>query len=561
MGPATTNQAFAASVPTSSGCREDTAISTESRHNRTMDHKCDQQKARQPELGEPLLKPKDRVEKLEEQMAQMQQCGVAKSDNSLGMQGRVSELERSIVEKEFRVPSKDARDAVLSRASDAPPTSSGPQLSTCNILKVRRQSRAPTMSGNEVSMDQEQKTNLEGLKGIFLSPICILLFCAPLGVASWFLKWGDNYTFWFNFFAMIPLAKILGDATEELSACLKNDMLCGLLNATFGNAVEMIITVALLQDHQYAVVKSTLLGSVLSNMLLVLGMSFFAGGLTSVKSSESGDAELGDEVGPAKSIMNKEQSFSEMGALSNTSMLLLSSFVLVLVTVFKETVAATGTPADTLTRVLKVSRYASIAVIVSYVASIIFQLVTHKDAMADSGEDEGDDEDEEESSLSMGASLMLLFSSTCVVAGCSELLTNSLEGALEGSQIGEAFLGIVLLPIVGNACEHAAAIRFAMQDKAGLSVGIAIGSSVQIALFVTPLSVVMGWMLGDADDGSNMNLNFTPLDCAVLLLSVLVILSILVDGKANWLEGFLLCTAYVVVGFIYWFLPESAMSV
>jgi len=123
--------------------------------------------------------------------------------------------------------------------------------------------------------------------------------------------------------------------------------------------------------------------------------------------------------------------------------------------------------------------------------------------------------------------------------------------------MGRSFVGIVLLPIVGNACEHVSAIRFAMQDKAGLSVGIAVGSSVQIALFVTPFSVLVGQLLGGTADGYDMDLDFGPLNVAVLALSVLATWSVVLDGTANWLEGYMLCAGYTIIAVLYWYVPDD----
>merc|ERR1719223_1676952 len=138
-----------------------------------------------------------------------------------------------------------------------------------------------------------------------------MLLCLPVGLLSNYVWHNDNLTFWMMFGAMIPLAKILGDATEELALCLNNDMLSGLLNATFGNAVEMIMTVSFLQLHQYRVVKMTLIGSVLSNMLLVLGMSFFFGGLvrSKAKNKNKNNSSDGDGTEPLLTIMEKEQEY------------------------------------------------------------------------------------------------------------------------------------------------------------------------------------------------------------------------------------------------------------
>lgn len=127
-----------------------------------------------------------------------------------------------------------------------------------------------------------------------------------------------------------------------------------------------------------------------------------------------------------------------------------------------------------------------------------------------------------------------------------------------GTGIREHFLGVILLPIVGNACEHASAIRFAWKNKAGISVGIAIGSAVQIAVFVTPCSVFLGWLLGDDSNHSNMDLNFGPLNIAVLAMSVLVVVAITAKGRSNWSEGYILCTVYSMIALLYWFVPTHA---
>jgi Ca2+:H+ antiporter len=353
---------------------------------------------------------------------------------------------------------------------------------------------------------------------------------------------------------MIPLAKILGDATEELALSLKNDMLSGLLNATFGNAVEMIMTVSFLQQHEYTVVKMTLIGSVLSNMLLVLGMSFFFGGLVKSKSKRQTDTP-GGNTEPLVTMKEKQQSYSIAGALVNTSMLLVACLVLCLVTVFSSIIEDTDTGKEVL---LPTSRACSIIIILSYVAFIVFQLFTHKETMAEQEDDGGDGgEEPEQATISFACSLGLLFGATVVVAFASELLTGSLEAALKHSNMSKGFVSIVLLPIVGNACEHAAAVRFAMQEKTGLSVGIAVGSSVQVAIFVAPFSVLVGWLVGSSPTGTNMDLDFGVMDVAVLTLSVIVVLSVILDGKSTWLEGYMLITAYAIIAVLYWFLPDT----
>lgn len=335
------------------------------------------------------------------------------------------------------------------------------------------------------------------------------------------------------------------------------------------------MTVSFLQNHNYVIVKTSLVGSVLSNMLLVLGMSFLMGGLTRspTKTNNNGNdlevplvrgALMTTDAPTQQTIIGKEQVYNNMGALINTTMLLLACFALNLVTIFnymdnvdeKEHFKEEATM-----YMLPISRCVSVLIMFSYICFVFFQLITHSQVIADEEEEgEGGEAEEETPGLSTKASILLLFAATVVVSVASEFMTGSLEGALEKAGLSEAFVGVILIPIVGNACEHAAAIRFAMQDKAGLSVGIAVGSSVQIALFVFPLSVLLGWVIGaDPVTGANMDLNIGALDCTVMTMSVIMILAIVSDGKSNWLEGQLLMTAYAVAAVLYYFMPNAVI--
>jgi Ca2+:H+ antiporter len=307
------------------------------------------------------------------------------------------------------------------------------------------------------------------------------------------------------------------------------------------------------------VVKATLLGSVLSNLLLVLGCSFFFGGFTSsvINNNTNRQAPNGMRVSlPDRSssvsqmafVGEKVQNFSVLSAMVNTSLLLLSCLTLCLVTVFHSEAAFESEKArhDT---VLSISRICAVAMMTSYVAYIFFQLVTHREALA---EDEGGDDDGDDAVLSIPMALGVMCVVTLLVGFSSELLVESLDEVVTACRINSHFIGIILLPIVGNACEHASAIRFAVMDKPGLSIGIAVGSSTQIALFVVPFSVLMGWGLGQP-----MDLDFGPLNATVMSISVVVVLSIVVEGTATWLQGYLLMTAYYVVGVLYWHIPEK----
>mmetsp|Transcript_792 Transcript_792/g.1487 ORF Transcript_792/g.1487 Transcript_792/m.1487 type:complete len:459 (-) Transcript_792:87-1463(-) len=421
--------------------------------------------------------------------------------------------------------------------------------------------------------NEPKPTNLDGQGALAMlkHPLCVLLICFPLGILAQFLNWGPIVLFWLNFASLIPLAKLLGDSTEELAAGLKNDVLAGLLNATFGNAVEMVITINTLRAGLQDMVKATLLGSVLSNLLLVLGMSFFCGGIVATAkpaqpqlTSETSSNKLGEkpDAGQAEveeaflGAVEKVQTYGKLNALVNTSMLLLSCLSFSLVTVFYTQASGEVASKEQLDQLLvPISRIISVIIIFAYVAYIYFQLYTHREAMAESGGEGGEGgepEEEEPPNLSLTAALTCMLICTLVVSYSSDVMVKQLEPMVESAHIGSAFIGVILLPIVGNACEHASAIRFAMADKPGLSIGIAVGSSTQIALFVVPFSVIVGWIIDEP-----MDLNFGSLGTTVLSISVIVVLSVVLDGTANWLQGYLLMSAYTIVAVLYWFLPEK----
>eukprot|EP00932_Pfiesteria_piscicida_P000057 SRR837773.10051.p1 GENE.SRR837773.10051~~SRR837773.10051.p1 ORF type:complete len:357 (+),score=121.96 SRR837773.10051:94-1071(+) len=312
------------------------------------------------------------------------------------------------------------------------------------------------------------------------------------------------------------------------------------------------------------VVKATLLGSVLSNLLLVLGMSFFFGGITGSRAKAQDAGRTSEYEAPIKDdsffngresfVNEKVQTFSAMSALVNTSMLLLSCLSFSLVTVFHSETWVDGesTMDDVM---LPVSRICSIIIIVAYCAYIFFQLVTHREALAEEEEEAGGEAEEEEPVLSVRTAVLVMLAVTLVVAYSSELLVDALEGVVEKAHISEHFIGIILLPIVGNACEHASAVRFAIMDKPGLSIGIAVGSSTQISLFVVPFSVLVGWMIDQP-----MDLNFGSLNTTVMSISVIVVLSVVVDGCANWLQGYLLVSGYLIIAVLYWYLPNRLQT-
>jgi len=357
---------------------------------------------------------------------------------------------------------------------------------------------------------------MHGLANVFFTWLNLLLAFVPLGIYSAENKWSSAAVFSNNFIAIVPLAGILGAATESL-AIHTGQMIGGLLNATFGNAVEMIVTVQALRAGLIRVVQGSLLGSILSNLLLVLGMAFFAGG-----------------------VLHKEQTFNATGASTNTTCLVLSSIALALPTIYHHH------PNTGFAEVLIISRICACVVSFIYVLFLVFQLKTHIHLF------QGDEEEEEEAELSAFLSLVILGVTTVVVSICSDYLVDSIEGVTEEYGMPQAFIGVILLPIVGNAAEHATAVTMAMKGKMDLSLGVAVGSSTQIALFMVPFSVIIGWGFDVP-----MTLDFRSFDSCVMLLSVFLVSGILQDGNSNWFEGVMLMATYVLIAIIIWFIPAE----
>ncbi|KAF2873731.1 Sodium/calcium exchanger protein-domain-containing protein [Massariosphaeria phaeospora] len=405
---------------------------------------------------------------------------------------------------------------------------------------------------------------------LFGSWINILLIFVPVGFAVNYAHIQAVPIFIINFIAIIPLAAMLSYATEEL-AIRVGETLGGLLNATFGNAVELIVSVQALIKGEITIVKTSLIGSMLSNLLLVLGMSFFLGGVNRL-----------------------EQYFNVTVAQTAASLLALSIASLIIPTVFHEMLLADAAPDGQ--RNQELSRGTAIILLFVYGCYLLFQLKSHVTlyntpsqkvpkkksskvqegtasrgiavigagtAAAPSGgvqasklfqdPDAEDDEDEiEEPSLSVIGALITLGLSTTLVAFCSEFMVSSIQGVTASGTVSTTFVGLILLPIVGNAAEHATAVTVAIKDKMDLAIGVAVGSSMQIALLVLPLIVILGWIL----DEPCMTLYFDTFQIAVLFVAILLVNYLIQDGKSHWLEGILLMTSYLIIALAAWFYPN-----
>ncbi|XP_009775908.1 vacuolar cation/proton exchanger 5-like isoform X3 [Nicotiana sylvestris] len=341
-----------------------------------------------------------------------------------------------------------------------------------------------------------------------------------------------GWIFILSLLGIIPLAERLGWATEQL-AFYTGPTVGGLLNATFGNATELIISMYALKSGMIRVVQQSLLGSILSNTLLVLGCAFFGGGIIH---------------------SNKEQVFNKGTAVMNSGLLLMAVMCLL----FPAVLHVTHTEVHFGKSVLALSRFSSCIMLVAYGAYLFFQLTNQKNLYMPMAEEEdqidGSSDNEEAPEISKWGSILWLSVMTLWIAVLSEYLVNTIEGASVAMDIPVAFISVILLPIVGNAAEHAGAVMFAVKDKLDISLGVAIGSSTQIAMFGIPFSVVVGWIIG-----CPMNLDFQMFETATLLMTVLVVAFMLQDGNSNYFKGLMLLLCYLIVAasFFVHIDPES----
>mmetsp|Transcript_292 Transcript_292/g.952 ORF Transcript_292/g.952 Transcript_292/m.952 type:complete len:519 (+) Transcript_292:145-1701(+) len=384
------------------------------------------------------------------------------------------------------------------------------------------------------------RDGLSGLEG-YWSTLNYLLVFVPLGILAGFFNMNKVLTFVLNFIGCVPLATILGKATEDLAAHT-NDSIGGLLNATFGNAVEIILSIAALQQGLLDVIRYTLVGSVLSNLLLVLGSSFFFGGL-----------------------IYREQELNVVVAESNADLLVAASFGFALPSVFGMALPE-GKHHQHVAEIF--SLLTAVCLLAIYGMFLYFQLFTHYESYLEESDeevgengaqpeaaeeavdgipvavDEDDDEEEEEEVVaSFNVALVILVIDVIFVSICSEYIVGSIEEFSNALGLGRMFVSLIFLPIIGNAVEHFSAVMVAMKDKMDLSIGIACGSSVQIAAFAAPIMVVLSWIMGS----HRLTLDVGLFNTICIVMSVFLVNTTMRDSKTNWLEGAILLTSYIMI--------------
>jgi Ca2+:H+ antiporter len=341
-----------------------------------------------------------------------------------------------------------------------------------------------------------------------------LLIFIPVTLIAEFFHLAPIAVFFISAIAIIPLAKYIGEATEELSV-YTGPALGGILNATFGNATELIIGIFAINAGLIEVVKASITGSIIGNLLLVLGMAMFFGGWG-----------------------EKRQESNRTASMASAATLLLAMIALVIPAIFLQTAPNAG---GKIIEELSVS--VAVLMILVYAANIWFSLHTHKHLYA---EEVG----KAEAKWSKTKSIIILLVSTLAVAWMSEILVGSIEPIVKSLGWTELFIGVVVVAIIGNAAEHTSAITMAVKNKMDLALQVSIGSATQIVMFVAPLLVLVSLFFKE-----QMSLVFNTFELIAIVLSVLIANLVVEDGESNWLEGLQLVVAYAIMAVAFFFHP------
>lgn len=380
----------------------------------------------------------------------------------------------------------------------------------------------------------------QSLKNIFFaSPFNILLVCIPISWALYFALDRTTDTpelcnanlsnnigiFLTAFLGIMPLAQLLSYGTEELSLRV-GQTLGGLINATLGNAVELIVAIIALFHCELTITQTSLVGSVLSNLLLVLGTCFFVGGLR-----------------------RQEQEFKQTAAQLNSGLLAMAVIALLIPAAFHATLGPDIQDPKERGDLLKVSRGTSVILLITYGGYLFFTLFSHRVLYED------DEPDEAEPTLSVPMACGLLAGSTALVGVTSEWLVDSINGVTCTGGLSKTWVGLILLPIVSNAAEHWSAVSGASKNKMDLAMGIAVGSSIQISIFVVPLLVIISWI---AD--KPLSLVLDPFIAILLFLAVLIVNYAISDGRSNYMEGWVLIMVFLINAIVAWFVNPDDQS-
>ncbi|HUO53013.1 MAG TPA: calcium/proton exchanger [Gemmatimonadaceae bacterium] len=348
-----------------------------------------------------------------------------------------------------------------------------------------------------------------------LRPIWLLLAAVPAAAIAHWAGAPDLAVFALSAIAILPLSALLGDATEHLAARV-GPVAGGVVNASLGNLAELIIGVLALRAGMVDLVKASITGSILGNLLLVLGASQLAGGLR-----------------------HRVQRFSRHLAGMNVSLLVVAVVGLVVPALFH---AAHPDPGQRLTQ--KMSEFVAALLIVGYALSLLYSMGTHRALFAEGEEAEG----AAGPAWTLRRTVGMLVGVSAALAWMSEMLVGATQGAVAAAGLSEFFVGVVVVPIIGNAAEHSTAVLMAARNRMDLALGIALGSTVQVALLVAPVLVFSGVLMGQ-----RMDLAFSTFEVASVALAVWIASVVVQDGESNWLEGSFLLIVYALLGVAFFF--------
>lgn len=380
-----------------------------------------------------------------------------------------------------------------------------------------------------------------------IDPLYYLLAAIPVAFVLRFL--GESFGLWvfiFSCAAIIPLAGLMGRATENLAETMGAGI-GGLLNATFGNAAELIIALMALYSamnlqhtgnpedavkalQMLDLVKASITGSIIGNILLVLGLSILVGGL-----------------------FHKRQTFNQAGASMGATMMLLAGIALLVPTLYFEIFQhERGHGLES--GILYLSDEIAVILIVVYALSLFFSLRTHQHLFAGSEEQLPTTGEHHQPEWSRKTSLIVLVIATVGVAVMSEMLIHSVEEAAKALHMNHVFIGVIVVAVVGNAAEHSTAVLVAAKNKMDLAVNIAIGSSIQIALFVAPVLLFASLLMGHRPP---LDFHFSLMEVIAVVISILAVAAVAQDGECHWMEGVMLLAVYVILGLTFYHLPAT----
>jgi Ca2+:H+ antiporter len=348
----------------------------------------------------------------------------------------------------------------------------------------------------------------------------LLLIFIPITFIAGLMGMSQGFIFFFACFSIVPLAVIIGDATEQI-ALYTGPKIGGLLNATMGNVPELLIGIFAVKAGLYNLVLASMAGSIMGNILLVLGFSIFLGGLKF-----------------------KFQSFSKSIARSNFTLLFFAAMSIIIPFAFNYAVRGHANASESIN---SLSLGIAVMMIVIYILGLIYSLVTHRNVFIKHEEHGG--EDEEKPKWSLKKSVLILAGATFFVALQSETLVATVEHTVKQFGLPEVFIGIILIPILGNVAEHASAMIMAVNNKVDISIEIAVGSSMQIALFVAPILVILSFILGNP-----MPYVYSMFQVVSILIGIGMSIYVFQDGKTNWLEGVQLIGCYFILAMAFFFL-------